>query len=153
MLRHIFFDQIMYRHVEILCRLQTVSRFAESLRHDGVQGSIRTADRILTSYHTEFKFITGKGKGRSTISVCCILHKIRQSGNTGTQYASLLQGICLSRLHKLFHHIFKLLTQENRNNGRWCLIAAQSMIITHVGRTLTKQICMGIYCLHDTGKY
>ena len=61
-LRHIFLDQIMDCHIEIFRTFQTVCSFAERLCHNGIQGGVGASDGILASHHTEFEFISCKGK-------------------------------------------------------------------------------------------
>ena len=59
---------------------------------------------------------------------------------------------CSSCADKLIHDISKLFTEEYRNHGRRCLVATQSVIISHVCGRFTEQICMRIYCLENTGQ-
>ena len=61
-LRQILLDQVMHRHIEVLCRLKTVCRLTERLCHNRIQRGIRAADRILAAHAAEFKFITRKGE-------------------------------------------------------------------------------------------
>ena len=56
-------------------------------------------------------------------------------------------------LDQLCHHILQLLAQEYGNDGRRCLVGAQTVIVSHIGCGLTQQVCMLIHRLQDTGQY
>ena len=39
----------------------------------------------------------------------------------------------------------KLISQKYRNNRWWCFIGSQTVVISHIGRRFTQQICMFVY--------
>ena len=55
-------DQIMNCHIEIFRIFQNLAGFLESFCHDGIQNDIRCCHRILGTYHTELKFVSGESK-------------------------------------------------------------------------------------------
>ena len=60
---------------------------------------------------------------------------------------------CGACFHKLADNILKLLTKENGNNGRRCLIRTKSQVISDIRCTLTKQVGMLVDRLHDAGEH
>ena len=71
--------------------------------------------------------------------------------NVSDQCAAFLQGIGFSCLNQLFYHILQLFSQKDGNNGRWCLITSESVIISNIGRTLSQKVRVGIHRLHNAG--
>ena len=39
----------------------------------------------------------------------------------------------------------QLISQKYRNNRWWCFIGSQTVVISHIGRRFTQQICMFVY--------
>ena len=39
----------------------------------------------------------------------------------------------------------QLISQKYRNNRWWCFIGSQTVVISHIGRRFSKQICMFVY--------
>ena len=62
MFRAVGLDQIMDCHIKVFRIFQNLAGFLESFCHDGVQHNIWCCHGILRSYHTELKFVSGKGK-------------------------------------------------------------------------------------------
>ena len=58
----IFFDQVMHGKLKIFCLFQTVAGIGECFRYDRVDHHVTFCYGISGTYHTEFKFISGKGK-------------------------------------------------------------------------------------------
>ncbi len=102
---HVFLDEIMHRQIKIVRLLQSVSRLAESLGNNRIQGCIGACNRVRRTYHTELKLISRKRKRRSSVSVRRILLKIRQRRYTRFKLSALLYLCRISCLHKLTHHV------------------------------------------------
>ena len=152
MLGHIFLDQIVYRKLKILCRLQRVSRLAERLRHNGVESGIGAGHGIRTAHHAEFKLVSGEGKGRSPVSVRGVLLEFRNRRHSGLQFAALQTAGSLTGLHQLLHYVLQLLPQKYGDDGRRRFVRTQPMVVSHVCGALAEQIRMGIHRLHDAGQ-
>ena len=74
-------NQFMQRVIKVLGLFQHIRKFAQFLRHDGVQNGIRIGNGLRGTQHTELEFITGEGKGRGTVAVRGILG---MAGRTST---------------------------------------------------------------------
>ena len=72
-----FLNQIMEFFFEIFSLFQTIRKIHKGVCYRPIQHNIRTSDGIRGTYHTEFKFISGKSKRRCTVSVCGIYRKMR----------------------------------------------------------------------------
>ena len=153
MFGHIFFDQVMHRHLKIFRLLQLIRSLAERLGHDSIQRSIGVSHRIGASHHTELKFIAGERKRRSAIAVGGIFFKIRQSRHAGLQRPPLDGMVCRAGLDQLLHNILQLFPEENRNNGRRSLVCPQPVVIAHIGSALPEQVRMGVHRLHNAGQH
>ena len=58
-------------------------------------------------------------------------------------------GTCADQL---LQNILQLLSKKYGNHCRRCLMAAKSLVISHICRRFTQKICMFIYCFQDTGE-
>ena len=89
MLSGVLFDHVMDGHVKVVCFFQDVTGFFERLRNDRIEDDIRWSDGIPGTDHTEFKFISCKGKRWRPIPVCGILCQVRECLDTRLQFAAL----------------------------------------------------------------
>ena len=58
---------------EILRRFKSVGKFGKLVRRNSVENYIRLRNRESRAEHTKFKLVTGKRKGRGTVTVGQIL--------------------------------------------------------------------------------
>ncbi len=62
----------------------------------------------------------------------------------------LIVIIHLALLHTLFHlfqHVFQVLADEYGDDGRWCFVGTQTVIVARRGNRGTQQVGMFAYCL------
>ena len=153
MIREVFLYHIVYSQLEILCLLQLIRSFAECFGNDGVKRGVGTCDRIGASYHTELKLVTGKCKGRSTVTVCSITLQIGQCGYACHELACLLALLSLTGGYQLSYHVFQLITQEYGYDSRRSLISSQTVIVTYICCGLAEQCSMSVNSFDYTSQY
>ena len=152
MINCIFFDQIMYCHIKIFGSFQTITCFFERFCCNRIKYNVTFRNRISGSYHTEFKFVSGKRKRWSTVTVCRIFHEIRKSLNTCLQKAAFLTVRSRSGADQLIKHISELFSKEYGNNSRRSFVSAKSLVISNICRRFAQKVGMCIYCFEDTGQ-
>ena len=139
--------------ITILCLFQTFIDLTEYLCGDGVQNNVAGGNGVSGSHHTEFKFITSKRKRRSTVPVCGVFYQIRKCTHTCLQSSAFFTSRGSSSSNQLLQHVLQLLSQEYGDHCRWCLVSAQTLVISHISGRFSEEIRMYVHCLQNTGKH
>ena len=135
----------MYRRFKVFLLFQKIRCQLKLLRRNGVQDNVGTGNGIRGSHHTKLKLVSGKGKGRGTISIRIISCHIRKRTHTGIDMLSLFGFCSIACSDELGYHLFQLATQKAGNNSRRRLISPKSMVISHICRRHPKQIRMVVH--------
>ena len=143
-----FFNQIIYCCFQIRSICQLIGKFIQLFGNDGVQYDVGTCDGEHAAQHTEFKFIAGEGKRRSSVSVGVVLNKSRNGivayFNVAFRVAVVNLVCCNS-----FENCSQLSAKEHGNDSRRSFVSAQTMVIASAGNRYTQQILIFINSLDD----
>ena len=130
---------------------QSVRIDFQTFRHRAVQHDIRAGNAVGGTKHAEFKFISGKCKGRCTIAVCSIAVKLWKYVHAQLHlcfFSSRIGSILFNR----FEYGIQFFSKENRNNCRRCFVCPKSVIVSCCRYRKTEQILIIVHSLNNRTK-
>ena len=136
---------------EVLCALQLVGIALQLLGDGGVQDGVAVAQVLSGAGHTELELVAGKGKGRSTVAVGGVLAELGQDVHAEVHLH--LDGTGIRRIGRDgVDDGFQLLAHEDGDDGRRCLVGAQTVIVAGGRDGGTEQVGVLIHGLDDGGE-
>ena len=136
---------------KVLSTLQLVGVALQLLGDGGVQDGVAVAQVLSRTGHTELELVAGEGEGRSAVAVGGILAELGQ--DIHAQIHLHLGGAGVRRIGcDGVNDGFQLLAHEDGDDGRGCLVGAQTVIVAGGGDGGAQQVCVLIDCLDDSGQ-
>ena len=132
-------------------RLQLVSELAELLSDCGVQHNCCACDVDRRAQRTELELVAGEGERRGTVAVGGVLAELGQDINA--QVHLHLDGAGIGGIGADgINNGLQLLTDEDGNDGRGCLVGAQTVIVARGGDGGAQQVGVIVNGLDDRGQ-
>ena len=136
--------------IKVICFFKFICHCLQYICYCSVQYSVGTGDRHWRSYHTELKLVACKSERWCTVTVCSILFDRKDGVNTDIHFFTFVAMRCCTIFEDLLHNVFQLLTKEDRDDCRRCLVSTKTVIVSRVGSGETKQCCVVIYSCNNS---
>ena len=111
----------------------------ERLRNDRVEDRVRPGDRLRGTDRTELELVAGEGKRAGAVAIAGVARQLRQHRTPSLHEAALLGGLGRSLL-QLIDDVLELIAEEDRDDGRRCLVGAEAMIVVRAADGDTEQL-------------
>src|SRR6478735_3787619 len=105
--------------------------FDKSISYDSVKNSHWPRRVSRRTYRAELKLVTSEGKRRSTVTVCVIKDKLRNTVDTQFHVKVIsFRDLHITIVLKFFKDIIHRLTKEGRHDCRRSFVSTKTVIVT-----------------------
>ena len=138
-------------------RVDAALEFVQLMSHGCIDNDHRSCTVGWWTSCTELESVTGKGKRRSTVSICIIQQDGRDTADTQLESFLLVCGkLCTSQVFGyLVEHVWEVTSQEDGKDSRWSFSCTQTMAIAGTHDGCTEQVLILVHhhqYVHHEGK-